>query len=63
MFEPNFSETKAALMEKFKPLNPESPFDEIVALHNKTAMDTAEKLLLDYHRQLWAELKRQGVVK
>lgn len=63
MFEPDFSDLKAALKEKFKARDPENPFEEIVSVYNGFAMEIAEKMISEYHRQLWEELKRQGVVK
>lgn len=63
MFKPNFDELKDSLKEQFKASDPANPFEEASCIQNTTAMDTAEKLLQEYHRQLWEELKRQGVVK
>ena len=52
-----------SLQERFKPVDPKNPFEELIAVQNKFAIEVAEKMLLDYHRQLWEELKRQGIVK
>lgn len=63
MFEPDFNGVKMSLQERFKPVDPKNPFEELIAVQNKFAIEVAEKMLLDYHRQLWEELKRQGIVK
>lgn len=63
LFEPDFNSVKESLQERFKPTDPKNPFEELIAVQNKFAVEVAEKMLLEYHRQLWAELQRQGAIK
>ena len=63
MFEPDFSKLKTSLKEKYKGDTPEDPIDELLSANYSHAIDAMERVVLEYHKQLWEELKRQGVVK
>ncbi|MHC1762117.1 MAG: hypothetical protein AB9917_21905 [Negativicutes bacterium] len=64
MFEPDFNVVKTSLKESFKgDFGGENPWDELFAMHRLQVLNDTEKMLLDYNRQLWAELTRQGVIK
>lgn len=63
MFKPDFSKLKTSLKEKYKGDTPENPFEEMLSISYGQALDASEKMIQEYHIQLWEELKRQGVVK
>ena len=64
MFEPDFNGVKKAIKASFKDdLEGKNPWDELLAMHRATVLNDTEKMLLEYHRQLWAELQRQGAIK